>query len=99
MRISDWSSDVCSSDLTEADAQNQAQGRSGARAPSQIQLGFGADQKVDKPQTQQEAASERAVLKARPLAEAKTFLGTIPCLTGGTTIGRESCRERVGQYV
>src|SRR3546814_11047484 len=74
-----------SHDSTEADAQNQAQGRSGARAPSQIQLGFGADQKVDKPQTQQEDASERAVLKARPLAEAKTFLGTIPCLTGGTT--------------
>src|SRR3546814_13423067 len=74
-----------SHDSTEADAQNQAQGRSGARAPSHIQLGFGADQKVDKPQTHQEDASDRAVLKARLLPAAQTFLGHIPCLTGGTT--------------
>lgn len=69
-------------DSTEADAQSQAQGRNGARAPSQIQLGFGADQKAAKPQAGQASAGEQTVIKARPLAEAKTFLGTIPCLTG-----------------
>src|SRR5690606_32757878 len=69
-------------DSTEADAQSQAQVRSGARAPSQIQLGFGADQKAGKQQAGQEAAGEQTVIKARPLAEAKTFLGTIPCMAG-----------------
>lgn len=71
-------------DSTEADAQSQALGRSGARAPSQIQLGFGSDQKPGKSQAEPVvSAGEQTVIKARPLAEAKTFLGTIPCLTGG----------------
>ncbi|MGB3289556.1 MAG: hypothetical protein WBA83_09795 [Burkholderiaceae bacterium] len=69
-------------DSTASDAQMQAQGRSSARAPSQIQLGFGGDQKANKPASAQEAAGEQAVVKARPLAEAKTFLGTIPCAAG-----------------
>src|SRR5690606_37373875 len=68
-------------DSTTADAQEQAQGRSGARAPSQIQLGFG-DRQPPKAAGAQEAPAEQAVIKARPLAEAKTFLGTVPCLSG-----------------
>ncbi len=67
---------------TLSDAQNQAQGRSGARAPSQIQLGFG---RQEAQQAQPEAAPERAAAaKARPLTEAKTFLGTVPCPPGNT---------------
>lgn len=69
-------------DSTEADAEQQAQGRTGARAPAQIQLGFGGTQGAKAQTKQAAAATEQAVVKARPLAEAKTFLGTIPCLSG-----------------
>lgn len=68
---------------TLSDAQHQAQGRSGARAPSQIQLGFGGQEQVAETQRQQ-AAEGAGAIKARPLAEPKTFLGTLPCLTGGS---------------
>jgi hypothetical protein len=70
-------------DSTEADAQQQAQGRTGARAPAQIQLGFGGSQAA-KAKADQAAAAEPTVVKARPLAEAKTFLGTLPCLNGNS---------------
>lgn len=69
-------------DSTASDAQYQAQGRSSAHAPSQIQLGFGANQEKIKPQTAQDQATENATIKARALTEAKTFLGTVPCLAG-----------------
>jgi hypothetical protein len=70
-------------DSTLSDAQKKAQGQTGARAPSQIQLGFGNENKPGKTAAQpggQRAASAAAV--ARPLTEAKTFLGTVPCVTG-----------------
>lgn len=67
-------------DNTMTDAQMQAQGRDVARAPSQIQLGFGNEnEKANKQQSPQQAAESTAV-KARALAEPKTFLGTVPCL-------------------
>jgi hypothetical protein len=68
---------------TMSDAQYQAQGRSGARAPSQIQLGFGG-QKPANEARQEQAAEAASAIKARPLAEPKTFLGTLPCLSGGS---------------
>jgi hypothetical protein len=67
---------------TLSDAQHQAQGRSGARAPSQIQLGFGQEKPTEETQEQRAAAAD--AIKARPLAEPKTFLGTLPCLTGSS---------------
>ncbi|MGB6104268.1 MAG: hypothetical protein WBF88_10540 [Pusillimonas sp.] len=67
-------------DNTAADARNKAQGRSGARAPSQIQLGFGQDQPLKA--VAAEPAPSGPAIKARPLAEARTFLGTVPCLSG-----------------
>src|SRR5690606_35943221 len=70
-----------SHDNTAADAQKKAQGRGGARAPSQIQLGFG-DNQPPKAMASQEAPAQETVIKARPLAEPKTFLGTVPCLSG-----------------
>ncbi|PLC52409.1 hypothetical protein CR155_18065 [Pollutimonas nitritireducens] len=67
-------------DNTATDAQIHAQGRDVARAPSQIQLGFGnEEQKANRRKSQQQAAEGTAV-KARAVAEAKTFLGTVPCL-------------------
>lgn len=68
-----------SSNNTESDARMQADGRATARAPSQIQLGFG-DREGAQPvgaAPKEGAAPERL----RPLTEAKTFLGTVPCLS------------------
>lgn len=72
-------------DSTLSDAQKQAQGRNTARAPSQIQLGFGDTEQNKKPTAEAapaEAASTSTMPAVRPLLEAKTFLGTVPCLTG-----------------
>lgn len=79
---------------TLSDAQHQAQGRTIQRAPSQLQLGFG-DTQEQKPAdstapattaaatasgTTETAAPTRSAATIRPLREAKTFLGTTPCL-------------------
>ena len=69
-------------DSTEADAQTQAQGRNAARAPSQVQLGFGGEQPARQTPVQQAQPEPAATVKARALSEPKTFLGTVPCLTG-----------------
>lgn len=72
---------------TLTDAQTQARGRSTSLAPSQIQLGFGED--APRPGSQaaateaQQANREAIAAQVRPLREAKTFLGTLPCLLGG----------------
>ncbi len=75
---------------TLTDAQHQAQ-RQGARAPSQIQLGFGEEalkerERQAKAEANAQAAQEQGTdakrEDIRPLREPKTFLGTIPCLTG-----------------
>lgn len=71
-------------DSTLSDAQQQAQGRNAARAPSQIQLGFGDTEQKKKPtgEAAPAEAAANAMPAVRPLLEAKTFLGTVPCLTG-----------------
>jgi len=75
-------------DTTLSDAQQQAQGSApSARAPSQIQLGFGDQRrkpKGDQPSPQDVAQAELRAA-TRPLLEAKTFLGTIPCLSSPDT--------------
>ncbi len=71
-------------DSTLRDAQVKAQGRTGQRAPSQLQLGFG-DTKEDTvaPTADASTTAQSAVATIRPLREAKTFLGTTPCLIEG----------------
>ena|SRR5690606_34918670 len=73
---------------TLADAQAQARGRSISGAPSQIQLGFGENapkRTAQTPPTEAEEADKAAIAaQARPVREAKTFLGTLPCLLGGS---------------
>jgi hypothetical protein len=68
-------------DTTQSDARMQAQGRHTAKAPSQIQLGFG-DQAAARPgeQAPDSGAAASEPTRVRALAEAKTFLGTVPCL-------------------
>lgn len=80
-------------DTTLSDAQQQAQGRRGSRAPSQLQFGFG---ETDTPEAGQRAPASPAAdtdgaespastsMDVRPLLEAKTFLGTLPCVNSDT---------------
>lgn len=75
------------SESTLSDAQTQARGRSTSLAPSQLQLGFGDDAPRRESQavaTEAQQADQAAIAaQVRPLREAKTFLGTLPCLMGG----------------
>src|SRR3546814_19362079 len=91
MRISDWSSDVCSSDLAEVAYQNaltyandRLQGRSitGTKAPDKP-----ADPIIVHPDIR------------RMLMTMKAFTEGSRALALWTEIGRASCRERVCQYV
>ncbi len=83
-------------DSTLADAQHQAQGGRGARAPSQLQFGFGESEEARAARHAQAPVSASTNAGAdgvatypaadttqtpRPLLEAKTFLGTVPCVT------------------
>lgn len=66
-------------DSTSADARKQAMGNKGSQAPSQIQMGFGSTTSKQS-QTTAEGAPSKTTAQLRPLAEPKTFLGTVPCL-------------------
>src|SRR3546814_4673838 len=85
MRISDWSSDVCSSDLALLDSPERA-----LPVPQPLQLGLhaGADRivgNVDRAEPRGDPFVQRIVVEAEQ--------GDV------TEIGRASCRERVCQYV
>src|SRR3546814_9209286 len=85
MRISDWSSDVCSSDLTRL-GQHGSNVRlmrtvEDRRCDGQAALGL-----LGK-------AHERLVIEHRDLVVGLAFVSL------GQQIGRASCRERVCQYV
>jgi len=67
-------------DTTQSDARMQAQGRHTAQAPSQIQLGFGDRTAANQGQQAPDTAAVGEPARVRALAEAKTFLGTVPCL-------------------
>src|SRR3546814_16781735 len=85
MRISDWSSDVCSSDLAPVRAKQAAQGHIG-----QIRLAYNGP-----------GGSYAVVHLARRLrAEHPSIqLDLVGPMYSGEEIGRASCRERGCQYV
>src|SRR3546814_9548631 len=90
MRISDWSSDVCSSDLriVKADVEGVQSGSPVAAAPTSPSKPTSSVAPADggAPYEEQKLNNVRKVI-ARRLTEAKQ------------KIGRASCRERVCQYV
>src|SRR3546814_9837886 len=98
MRISDWSSDVCSSDLRERERPGERLGR--AR-----KLAVAAEHAVAGEQGHGGGAGREAALHrqrfphwiAFVLGEAEGVLARRA--EGGAEIGRASCRERVCQYV
>src|SRR3546814_9317892 len=91
MRISDWSSDVCSSDLSAQKMRN-ALALLHRRSPElEVEGEMHADAALD------EAVREK-ILPNSKLKGAANLL-VMPTLDAANKIGRASCRERVCQYV
>src|SRR3546814_17906988 len=86
MRISDWSSDVCSSDLHGPHRRPQALGKTDRHAVERranvLHRASRGDRRVEHPGAVQVQAQAMLAREGR-----------------GLEIGRASCRERVGQYV
>src|SRR3546814_18373121 len=86
MRISDWSSDVCSSDLLAIPRLERARH---VRLRTVAQDQGEAGDRVERPQDERQADD-------LPQFLCRAFLRR---LRGRVEIGRASCRERVCQYV
>src|SRR3546814_14423611 len=108
MRISDWSSDVCSSDLAAGillDAARHFAERTAVleahevRTTSFAELWGGALALARRLQCAGIRPGDRvAILLERGAASAAAYFGTLAC-GGAAAIGRASCRARVCQYV
>src|SRR3546814_8255230 len=97
MRIGDWSSDVCASDLPQRDRGGQEDGDRGAR-PSDHRPWVARQPEVDGADL---GVGAGAVLSARPVP-ATAPLAATPSLCDEAPpqqIGRASCRARVCQDV
>src|SRR3546814_10253330 len=89
MRISDWSSDVCSSDLVDGFLRDLKDLRA-------ARIGLLDAQQVGRLHVQVDAAHRLA--RGHGLVAAALRRGLLR-LGGGKEIGRASCREGVCQYV
>src|SRR3546814_13179623 len=104
MRISDWSSDVCSSDLLGGDGQSAYDRRQSGHleraADLSVRLGiFRPVPEADRLRHGDGRAGEGSMMSVYVVGRAAAgtaFLSRVNC---HLKIGRASCRERVGQYV
>src|SRR3546814_11216488 len=104
MRISDWSSDVCSSDLrghVEEDIKEEVGGEAERQQAGELVArpegdGEAIAQQQEVKAQQGEAADQPEFLGQHGKDEVGLFLGQEVELA---QIGRASCRERVCQYV
>src|SRR3546814_9528050 len=87
MRISDWSSDVCSSDLDAATRVEATDGDHAHRPQGQRQDDDGGEARTAPP----EAGVQADARGGRPVPDGGR--------RAAAEIGRASCRERVCQYV
>src|SRR3546814_2451710 len=105
MRISDWSSDVCSSDLTkappgllraarrsDADKQRQPQNEADERADAAGNDSACSEKQEARGHHESEAAEGRRTPLRDPIPDR-------PALASLREIGRAACREKVCQYV
>ena len=69
---------------TEDDAQRHARARDHSTTPGQLQFGFGQTGEREQARAAEAEDTSGATLRARPVAEAKTFLGTLPCMTASS---------------
>src|SRR3546814_11031300 len=103
MRISDWSSDVCSSDLAEAEARRSGRTANRLRADANglaIGLDNGAAADADADHIAERKRDGDALDLAACIGTHRAVLDDADVGGGAThAIGRASCRERVCQYV
>src|SRR3546814_11542905 len=92
MRISDWSSDVCSSDLQLAKKCRQPFRRKNEQSPTKNTHTPNIRTETRRPGTSSDMRSTKKIL-------ALTFIDTLLSSQRTRKIGRASCRERVCQYV
>src|SRR3546814_15536926 len=113
MRISDWSSDVCSSDLVAADlAHGHPRDAEGLERLADVLPLVRLDDRGD--QLHASAPSETGALVdsvdpvrrlRRPAVPTKSYADSpcsatsMPSISSSSAIGRASCRERVCPYV
>src|SRR3546814_17882021 len=109
MRISDWSSDVCSSDLSSATVRPPRRSHEDERSGKpfeggstmkaiQIFLLAGTSLAAATPALAQDAAADGVVADGDIIVTAQRRAETINDV-GMAQIGRESCRESVSQDV
>src|SRR3546814_1002594 len=105
MRISDWSSDVCSSDLPDGEDDSvpgdcaRCHGRDGAgRGTDAFPKLAGLDEAYLLASLQAFASGERRSGIMQPIA-ADLDAGELRAMAGHYENGRAACRERVGQNV
>src|SRR3546814_12210971 len=105
MRISDWSSDVCSSDLSVRILAADADSVGGKAPPHVAAYSFGQVEydafvgEIDLDAVEQRQAVH-AEQQRRPFDEAQRAERlAVGKADGQVEIGRASCRERVCQYV
>src|SRR3546814_7989611 len=92
LRISDWSSDVCSSDLSAVAWKAAIERRDG---PSCLVFS-----RQNLPHQARDEAQLQAIARGGyVLKDSKGAPGVILIATGSEEIGRAACRERVCQYV
>src|SRR3546814_7019937 len=87
-RISDWSSDVCSSDLLRAEGEKQ----------SKILEAEGRREAVFRDSEARERSAEAEEQATKVVSDAIAG-GGVQAINYFVEIGRASCRERVCQYV
>src|SRR3546814_20186127 len=100
MRISDWSSDVCSSDLAKASLRLSE--KNYERAVELLSRHAGTGVARDQTLSQLEADKATVALKEAMLDKTNNEApldGVLGLKQVGVEIGRTSCRERVCQYV
>src|SRR3546814_9837744 len=109
MRISDWSSDVCSSDQAEAHATEDKKRRESAEVKNQAEALIHATEKTIADLGDKAPAADKTAVEAG-IADLKTAIeaGDTEAIkaksqalsqTAMKQIGRASCRDRVWQYV
>src|SRR3546814_19117514 len=103
MRISDWSSDVCSSDLCPSQGSAMSPQSPADQAPAVRTVEWRVESApVDYPQALAEMEARTAAIFEGRAAERVWLLEHPPLYTAGTSadpeIGRATCRARVCQY-
>src|SRR3546814_17572708 len=99
MRISDWSSDVCSSDLARRHDVSQRILMSANDLRSANKLRIGQVLKIPPKTESRPGPITVAVGESKPQQTMQQRLDEARKVQSDNEIGRASCRARVGQYV